>query len=141
MRKQVLIEIICSLLILLFLYTGLSKLYAHASFSRVLHQSPILADVSTIMAWMIPLSEITLSFSLIFQQTRLVALYASLFLLSAFTAYLIYITLNYEDLPCHCGGVIGKMSWQQHIVFNCFFIVINVAAVKLWKAVHVRVTT
>jgi hypothetical protein len=38
--------------------------------------------------------------------------------------------LSFAKLPCQCGGVISKMSWKEHVVFNAFFIVVNGLALK-----------
>jgi hypothetical protein len=41
-----------------------------------------------------------------------------------FTTY-IFLILNFSDyIPCSCGGVLEKMGWTEHIVFNLIFIVI-----------------
>ncbi|MEJ0031509.1 MAG: MauE/DoxX family redox-associated membrane protein [Bacteroidota bacterium] len=38
-----------------------------------------------------------------------------------FTAYIVVITRFSEYTPCSCGGVLEKMSWDQHLVFNIGF--------------------
>src|SRR5690606_14703009 len=46
-----------------------------------------------------------------------------------FTAY-IFIILNFSDfVPCSCGGVLEKMSWTQHLIFNVVFIILAGVAV------------
>jgi len=35
-------------------------------------------------------------------------------------------------LPCSCGGVIQKMTWGQHVIFNLFFTLL--ALVGIWLA-------
>ncbi|OQP43200.1 hypothetical protein A4H97_11800 [Niastella yeongjuensis] len=131
MNKSLIIELICSLLIILFIYSSLSKLSAYDRFSVQLSKSPFITSYYQLVAWSIPTIEIVIAVLLAFKRTRLVALYASFFLMSLFTAYLV-IMLNFSYyIPCSCGGVLEYMSWEQHIVFNAFFIVIAGAGVLL----------
>ena len=131
LNKNLIIEIICSLLIILFIYSSLSKLSAYNRFSVQLSKSPFITSFYKLVAWSIPAAEIVIAFLLAVKRTRLVGLYASFFLMSLFTAYLV-IMLNFSYyIPCSCGGVLEYLSWEQHIVFNSFFIVIAGAGVLL----------
>jgi len=50
-----------------------------------------------------------------------------------FTAY-IFIILNYTSfVPCSCGGVLEKLGWQSHLVFNLFFVFLAVLGIILYK--------
>ena len=131
LNKSMIIEIISSLLIILFIYSSLSKLSAYDKFSVQLSKSPFITSFYQLVAWSIPATEIVIALLLTIKRTKLIGLYASFFLMSLFTAYLV-IMLNYSYyIPCSCGGVLEYMSWEQHIVFNSFFIVIAGAGVLL----------
>jgi hypothetical protein len=131
LNKHMIIEIICSLLIILFIYSSLSKLSAYNRFSVQLSKSPFITSYYQLVACSIPAAEIVIAFLLTVKRTRLIGLYASFFLMSLFTAYLV-IMLNFSYyIPCSCGGVLEYLSWEQHIVFNSFFIVIAGAGVLL----------
>ena len=131
LKRNILIEIISSLLIILFIYTALSKLSSYTTFTVQLSKSPFITSFATSIAWSIPAVEILISLLLVFKRTRLFGLYASFFIMSLFTAYLI-IMLNFSyHIPCSCGGVLQNLSWNDHIVFNAFFIVIAGAGVLL----------
>jgi hypothetical protein len=131
LKKNTIIEVISSLLIILLIYTALSKLSAYDNFTAQLSKSPFITSYSNSIAWSIPAVEILISVLLVIQKTRLIGLYASFFLMSLFTAYLI-IMLNFSYyIPCSCGGVLQNLSWHQHIVFNSFFIIIAGAGVLL----------
>ena len=131
LSRNLIIEIICSLLIILFIYSSISKLSAYNRFSVQLSKSPFITSYYKLVAWSIPTVEIIIAFLLAIKRTRLVGLYASFFLMSLFTAYLV-IMLNFSYyIPCSCGGVLEYLSWEQHIVFNSFFIVIAGAGVLL----------
>jgi hypothetical protein len=124
LKKNIIIEIISSLLIILFIYTALSKLSSYNTFIVQLSKSPFITSYANVIAWGLPAVEILISLLLVFKRTKLIGLYASFFMMSLFTAYLI-IMLNFSyHIPCSCGGVLQNLSWNEHIVFNAFFIII-----------------
>ncbi|MGN6400131.1 MAG: MauE/DoxX family redox-associated membrane protein [Flavisolibacter sp.] len=125
--------IAASALTLIFSYTAFSKLFSYATFRMVLGQAPLLKTGAAVTAVMLPLTELFIVLLLIFPATRLQGLYASLVLLSVFTVYLVYMVLFVPHLPCSCGGVISKMSWRQHIVFNGVFIVVAVWGIRSFE--------
>lgn len=136
MKKNRILEIISALLVFLFIYAAVSKLLDFDKFNYQLHQSPFIANISGFVAWAIPLGEIGISILLISKRTRIVGLYLSLFLMLLFTGY-IFIMLKYSSyLPCSCGGVLSKMSWKQHFIFNLLF-----TGLSLWGImIHINTT-
>lgn len=131
MRKTLLTEIMSALLILLFMYAAVSKLVDYDTFRQQLGKSPFIHSFAGITAWALPLGEIILSIALIFKATRLAGLYASLFLMTMFTAY-IYTMLAFSyTIPCSCGGVLSKMGWKTHLWFNSGFVLLSIAGILL----------
>lgn len=125
------ITVICYLFVLLFLYAATSKLLDFETFTVQLAQSPLLSAYAGIIAWMVPGIEILIAGLLIFPRFRTLALYASFTLMVMFTAY-IFIILNFSDfIPCSCGGVLEKLSWTQHLIFNVVFIVLAGGAILI----------
>ena len=124
--RQVIADFSAYLFIVLFMYTAGSKLFALKSFAATLAKSPLIGNLNIIVAWTIPLVEIILSIMLVFPQIRKAALRGSLLLMSIFTCYLIYMVYSGHELPCHCGGVISSMTWQQHIWFNLGFVALAI---------------
>jgi hypothetical protein len=130
-KKSAIIEVIASLLIILFVYAALSKLLDYKTFRLQLGRSPYLTAIADLIAWIIPISELLSALSLAFKRTRLIGLYASLFLMILFSGY-IYIMLHYSYyLPCSCGGILSNMSWTQHLIFNLFFTIISLIGIVL----------
>jgi hypothetical protein len=41
--------------------------------------------------------------------------------MTLFTIYIFILTHYSEYVPCSCGGVLQKMSWNQHQIFNMVF--------------------
>ncbi len=126
MKKLPVIPIASSLLIVLFAYTATSKLNEYSAFAQTISESPLIHNGADTIAWLLPATELIVVLLLFFERTRRAGLYASLLLLVLFTLYLLYMVLFVADLPCSCGGVLRKMSWQQHVWFNLFFIGLNV---------------
>ena len=120
-------------LVFLFTYTAVSKAIDFDFFVSQLSLYPIIETFPKITAIFIVGSEMTSVVLLLLPQTRLYGLYLTLGLLVMFTIYLTVMINTRHDLPCSCGGVIGKMTWKQHIFFNCFFIVVSMTAILLQR--------
>ncbi|MNK86510.1 hypothetical protein D3C87_1064250 [compost metagenome] len=129
--KYYITETICLLYILLFIYASASKLMDFEHFRIQLGQSPLLSAFAYLVAVSVPAVEILISILLIIPRYRLAGLFAAYGLMVMFTAY-IFIILNFSSfVPCSCGGVLEKLSWSQHIIFNLFFIVLAATGLVL----------
>ena len=134
MKRKIALESIISLLILLFLYTGLTQLLAYKYFHGNIYNQPIFQWSKPILVYAVPGVQLLIVAGLLFEKTRMKALWASLILLSIFAAYIVLIILNMlARVPCSCGGVISTFTWPQHLVFNLFFMLLNVIAIVLMK--------
>jgi hypothetical protein len=134
MKRNTVVEIISSLLVLLFVYAAVSKLLDYQTFKVQLSKSPFITQFAGVTAWALPLGELLVAAALTFRLTRLLGLYASLFLMTMFTAY-IWAMLNYSyDVPCSCGGVLSKMGWKEHFWFNVGFTLLSFAGILIITA-------
>jgi uncharacterized membrane protein YphA (DoxX/SURF4 family) len=131
LSKATIVEIISVLFIILFLYTGISKLMEYGVFKEQIAESPVLNPIAPFIAWALPLTEFIVSILLIIPRWRLKGLYASLGLMTAFTIYIIAIMTFNKELPCSCGGIISLLSWKGHLVFNSVFILLAYIGVRL----------
>lgn len=139
MKKNKITEIIAGFLILLFVYAAFSKLFDHQKFTEDMHNQPFPRWFASFLAWMVPLSELLITVCLVIDGTRKVGFYASLVLLSLFTIYIGAILLHFfPRTPCTCGGVIRRLSWRQHLLFNLFFILLSIAGVRLQSRTETR---
>ena len=138
MKKETAIQIICALLVFLFVYAAASKLFDYTLFKMQLKNSPLIASYAGTIAWLLPIAEITIVVALTVTYTRLYGLYASLFLLLLFTFYIAGMLLSGVSLPCSCGGIIRELSWGQHLVFNLFFIALSIAGIVLQRTKRSR---
>jgi putative oxidoreductase len=122
MKRKVLIEVIASLLVLLFLYACGSKWADFTIYVGDMNNQPFPNELTSWLVWTIPPIELAIALAIAFERTRLVGFYASLVLLLIFTIYTIAVLLHaFKYIPCSCGGIIRKLSWPQHLVFTLFF--------------------
>lgn len=133
MKHRITLELLCTFLSLVFIYAGVSKLMDYSNFKVQLSKSPIMADYANTASWAVPVIELAIAAKLYVVNLRQFALYAFLFLMSSFTIYLLVI-LNFSDyIPCSCGGILQKMSWEAHVIFNLAIIAINLIAIYLFN--------
>ena len=129
-KRQVMLECISALLILLFLYASVSKFLDFKTFIKEMNNQPLPNSWTPFLVWFIPCSEILFSVALIFERTRLLGLYGSLVLMGLFTIYAILILVHvFPYIPCSCGGVIKRLTWRQHLVLNLFFVTLSIIGV------------
>jgi len=133
MHRHIFIQIIGSLLIVLFTYAALSKLFDHAVFHAQLIKFPWIGSFAGLIAWLVPAMELITVWLLFFPRTVFYGFIVALVLLVLFTAFLCFMLVFSPSLPCSCGGVIALLSWKQHIAFNCFFMLITIAGIRLLK--------
>lgn len=130
MLRKTVLETISLLFILLFVYTAVSKFIDYENFRAVIGQSPLLTRFAPILAIVVPIAEITIALMLVVPRYRRAGLYASFAMMTLFTTYIIVLITFSEKVPCSCGGVISQMSWQQHLYFNIFFVLL--ALLGMW---------
>lgn len=129
--QKTIVDVIAALYFLLFLYAAVSKLMDYDTFKIQISKSPILTDFAGVLVWMVPVVEILIAIALMVQRTVFLGLYASLALMSVFTAYIIAILKFSETIPCSCGGILQRMTWNDHLIFNIVFILMAVIGILL----------
>ncbi len=102
-----------------------------------MRNQPFSRTVNNFLAHALPLAEIIAVILLVINTTRLLGLYLSLLLMTLFTGYVLVVLLDlFGRIPCSCGGVIELLGWKEHLVFNVFFLLISIAAIRLHKHIH-----
>lgn len=138
-RKLLTVEIICCLLIVLFLYASVTKLLNPYALRHDMLNQPFPRWFSRQLIWAVPAVEIVLVILLVFEVTRKIALWGALVLLLLFTVYTALVLLHFFSyVPCGCGGVIRNLSWPQHLLFNLFFTGITAVAIVLRRKVQLH---
>jgi len=134
MKRKTVVDIIAYLFIVLFIYASVNKLIDYDNFSAELGKSPLLTAFARWIAWGIPVIELVVVVLLTVPKWALVGFYAAFSLMTMFTAYIIAILKFSDFIPCSCGGVLQSMNWDQHLVFNIFFIVLGFIGILLYEA-------
>lgn len=123
MKKETILKLICGIIAALFFYAAFSKLMDYDKSVGEMRNQIFSVTTANILTWVIPTIEIILTFVLLFPNTRKIALWASLFLLSTFTIYIgVVMTGVFGRIPCSCGGILKNMSYGTHLIFNLFFV-------------------
>lgn len=118
--------------VFLFTYTGYSKLNDLEVFSKGLRKVPFLATFSVILAWGVPIIELMLAIGMILPigYIQKISFRASLVLMGAFTVYLLLMVLFVKEKLCNCGGVIGSLGWNEHLVFNLIILILGLWSIR-----------
>jgi uncharacterized membrane protein YphA (DoxX/SURF4 family) len=140
-KRWAIVETICYLYSILFLYTASSKLMGLSDFKLQLGRSEVLGPFAEWIAWMVPLLEIVVAILLLTKVFRLVALYGSLILMTLFTSYIAWLLRFSDHIPCSCGGVISSMGWETHLVFNACWIVLALIGIVLLENTRKKSTS
>ncbi|EMR00915.1 MauE/DoxX family redox-associated membrane protein [Cesiribacter andamanensis] len=109
-------------LIGLFAYTALSKLLAPEVFREALLNQPLPEGLSLSLVWAIPLAELLAVGLLLYAPWRKWGFVLSGGLMLLFTGYVSLVVLGYlGERPCSCGGILERLSWEQHLLVNLLF--------------------
>lgn len=131
--------------ILLFCYAAISKGFDFENFQVQLAQSPLLSAYAGFVSYGVIILEMVIVGLLSYHATRLWGLYASFAIMVAFTFY-IYLILNYSDfVPCSCGGILEKLGWTEHLIFNLGCVVLAglaiIASYPITPKAHIMYVT
>ncbi|POS00666.1 hypothetical protein Q361_1335 [Flavobacterium croceum DSM 17960] len=121
------------LLIVMFSYTLIHKLFDMETFMDTLKKSTIIEDNQIeLIFYIVPILEFSTILTLFFWK-RIEGFYFSFILMLLFTIYLI--ALNNFSLykGCSCGGIFNKLSYFEHLVVNFFFIFISLISIILFE--------
>lgn len=132
-NRNKIVEVISALFILLFLYTAISKSFQLDTTINVIKRAPYGSRYADSLAWLVVVIEYAVVILLFLPSTNKIGLYSSITLMLAFTVYIGYMKLFIPKLPCSCGGVISKMTWNQHLVFNLLFTILALIGVILLR--------
>lgn len=127
--KEVVVECLSFLFILLIVYAAFNKMLEFDKFQVQLAQSPLLTAYTGWISYAVPIVEIFIAFGLGMRKVRLLSLYGFLALMVMFTAYIAIILKFSPYVPCACGGIIDNLDWGGHLIFNVCFVLLGIAAI------------
>lgn len=130
--RRIIVDLISMLFMVLWVYAAINK-WMDPEFGTQLHKSPYLDRVADLVQLTLPAGEMLIALLLVFPRTKLLGLYLSFFTMFLFTGY-IYAMLHYSFYtPCSCGGILSKLDWDSHLIFNIIFTFLASIGVLLWK--------
>ena len=128
------IIIVSGFLVILWVYSALSKLTNWDHFKQAMKTQVFPVWAGKIFIYLIPLLELALAISLLFDTTRLYGMYASMFLMGLFTLYIGGAVFQlYSRYPCACGGLFSRIGWKRHFRLNIVLTLIATAGVLLME--------
>jgi len=119
-------RIICFLLIFLWIYAAANKLMDFSMFRVQMHRQLLIPVLKNSLPYILPPAEIITALLLSLESTKKTGLYSSLVMLGAFTFYVALAMFKVlGKIPCSCGGILNKMGWEAHFIFNLFFLLLT----------------
>lgn len=135
MRKEIFLELFSFVFVLLFAYAAISKLLDYETFELQIGQSPLLTSFGRLLPPVVLAVELGTCVLLVIPRWRLAGFFCSFCLMTIFTAYILAILKFSPYLPCSCGGILSKLGWGEHLVFNIVFVVLAFIAALLQTTV------
>jgi hypothetical protein len=131
MKKITLLDIILLLIAILFVYAAVSKLITYDEFKVQISKSPLITNQGWWISWAVPAAELIVAALLFVPRFQVFALYGAFFIMFVFTIYIGFMIAFTPNLPCSCGGILSKMGWTEHLIFNIVFTIIPVVGIYL----------
>ncbi|MVN91489.1 MauE/DoxX family redox-associated membrane protein [Mucilaginibacter aquatilis] len=132
MKRSFIIDMVISLLVLLFVHTAVSKLLAYADYRLSMGRQALPKALLPVLVPVLPAAELLAAACLLFRRTRRIGLYVSAILMLVFTTYVaLAVSGFFPHLPCSCGGVIAGMGWTAHLILNVIVLLLNILAIVL----------
>jgi hypothetical protein len=127
--------IINGLLIILWIYSSLSKLFELQKFKHAMLAQVFPKWIGRILVFLVPMLEIITIVLLFNPGTRLIGMYTSLFTMTAFTLYVGGAVFKiYERTPCACGGLFNRLNWSKHFKLNIVLTLIALAGIIIMES-------
>ena len=134
LAKSNLLNFLSALLILLFVYTGVSKLLDHDFFVSTLSKSPVVGNAAIVMSYALPITEFAIAGLLLVHHRTKCGWYAAFAIMLSFTLYVGFMLATQSKLPCSCGGVLKGLTWKEHLTFNTGFTLVALTGLLLSRA-------
>lgn len=131
MKARTVIEVIASLLIVLFLYAAATQVVSHPAFQSQINRNLSNAALSGIIAWLIPAIQLAMVLLLWRPATRLAAFSCAMAIVSCYTVYLIMMLPAAYKSFCNCGELWRQARLEVNILVNLAIILLAATAIIL----------
>lgn len=119
--KAIIYNVLQVFLFVLFCYSTITKIGTFELFTNNLEKSLFFENYNVVFLGVLIIAiEAIIPLLIFFQTTEKLGYVVSFILFFLFTGYIILMKVYSPFMPCSCGGLIEKLSWNGHIVFNIF---------------------
>lgn len=133
-NQMAIIRVCAFLLILLWVYSSLSKVFRFEVFRQQMAVQALPDILKAPLTYIVPTIELFAAGLLIFDPSKNAGFRLSALLMTVFTVYVGYVVMGLSDHhPCSCGGILGRMGWTAHFLFNVSFLLLTFVAIYLTK--------
>jgi len=122
--RIIVIEVICWILLLNFFYEGVYKLIYFHQYALWLRYEPFQRPVTGVLAYVIPIGEILLSFLFLIPSCRVTAFYISIIVLVGFVIWIMSSILFTHTMFWPYHALWDKPTWIQKILIWLSFMAI-----------------
>jgi len=123
---------ISSILVVLWIYTGLDKMIRFEESRKAFHNQTFPAELAEALSYLIPGVELLIALLLLFSVTRWWGYLGSVLLLTVFVTYVGLIWVGaFPRVPCNCAGILESLGWAEHFFLNLICIGIGVWGLRL----------
>ncbi|MGN7720250.1 MauE/DoxX family redox-associated membrane protein [Chitinophaga sp. 22620] len=136
MTRKIALEGIVAILVVLWIYTGISKLGEQFNFMYQLRKQSLFVDYAVFLSYAVPVVELMTAILLVIRKTRIIGLWVSFFLMFSFTLYVALVLSFSKQLPCQCGGIIDTLNWEQHLILNIILTILIILGLLLAKRIN-----
>lgn len=120
------IELCAVVLIMLFVYTPVSKWFEFEYFKGAIQAQPLPEFAKPLIVVLLPPVELLVAVLLVVPRAKLVGFVSSFILMAMFTVYTGLIAANYfHKQPCSCGGVFQYLTWKEHLELNVLLLFVS----------------
>jgi len=141
MKKELIYEIITGLLVLLFLYTGFSKILDFQHFEISMRFQHLPGWLTAPLIYLLPGAEIIVAVLLVSDKSRIAGLYAFLVIMAGFTLYVGAALLHvFPKAPCACGGIIKSLGWGPHLILNMLFMFLAGISMSYYRNIQKNIS-
>lgn len=134
-------SVLIMLFVFLFAYSSAVKFLDLDDFGQKLLKSPLIGlNYLALVVYAVPFGELLLAILLIFSKSRVCAKYLVFATMSLFTVYLLVLNNIDGFIPCSCGGLFERLSFNQHIIMNIVLSVFSLILIYSKEISHLLST-
>lgn len=124
--KNMITELSIFILILVWAYTFVSKIFDFETFARQIKGAYLLSSAGAILPYILQVVHIGIILLLLKKSWRKFGLITSLIITVVYTGYLIYILKFAPSIPCSCIAVFRGINWNDQLYFNFVVLAVNI---------------